>query len=339
MSAERRAFVCVARRALVCAALSASVGVVTAYAQSGRGQAGASGPTRQVRSSTMRVELPTPVAETPVPFVGGEGRGQIQTLSFVTPDTSFERSVVKGAPFTADAVTEHVQRLGDGNRMVRKSEAKLFRDAEGRTRREHKLTSGGTVLAPDGEEPRLIVINDPVIQVNYVADTARGTIRRMILVPEIEEARRKAMGGESSFGVLMPTSTAHRRMAEGDAAALLPEPKKERLEAQLVEGVMAEGTRITLTIPAGEFDNEQPMEITHEQWYSPELQTVVLMKHNDPRFGETTYRLTNITRAEPAPELFKPPAGLRLLDQHDPVLMRRPLSSEPPALRRPGVNQ
>ncbi|HWW75782.1 MAG TPA: hypothetical protein VNZ44_10315 [Pyrinomonadaceae bacterium] len=332
-------FVCVARRALVCAALSASAGLATTDAQSGRAPTNPQRPPREVRSSTMRVELPSPVAETPVPFIGDEGRGQIQTLSFVTPDTNFERRVVKGAPFSADAVTENVQRLGDGNRMVRKSEAKLFRDGEGRTRREHKLTRGGPSLAPDGEEPRLIVINDPVIQVNYVADTGRGTIRRMILPPGLEEARRRAMGDENSFGVLMPTSTAHRRMAEPDAAAPLPEPKKERLEAQLVEGVMAEGTRITVTIPAGEFDNEQPMEITHEQWYSPELQTVVLMKHNDPRFGETTYRLTNITRAEPAPELFKPPTGLRLLDQHDPALTRRPLSSEPPALRRPGVNQ
>jgi hypothetical protein len=318
-------------RVLVCASLLASA----ALAQVGRAQANPQRPPREVRSSTMRVELPTPVAETPVPFVGGDGRGQLQTLSFVTPDANFERSVVKGAPFSADAVTEHVQRLGDGNRLVRRSEARLFRDGEGRTRREHRMTRGGAAPAPDGEEPRLIVINDPVRQVNYVVDTARGTVRRMILSPGLEDARRRAMGEENSYGVLMPTSTAHRRMAEGESAAPMPAPKKERLEAQLVEGVMAEGTRITLTIPAGEFDNEQPLEITHEQWYSAELQTVVLMKHNDPRFGETTYRLTNITRAEPAPELFTPPAGLRLLDQHDPVLTGRPPMSERPVLRRP----
>ena len=296
-------------RALVCAALSAFGGVVSAGAQVGRAQTNPQGPPGRARSSTMRVELPTPVAEAPVPFVGGEGRGGIQSLSFVTPDANFERSVVKGAPFSADALTEHIQKLGDGNRMVRKSEARLFRDAAGRTRREHKLTRGGTVLAPDGEAPRLIVINDPVAQVNYVVDTARGTVRKIRLSPGLEEARRRATGGESSFGVLMPTSTAHRRMAEGDSAAPMPEPKKERLEAQLVEGLMAEGTRVTLTIPAGEFDNEQPLEITHEQWYSAELQTVVLMKHNDPRFGETTFRLTNITRGDPTPELFAEPQG------------------------------
>ncbi len=305
-------------RAFACAALLASVGAAEALAQSGG----------RVRSSTMRVELPMPpVAETPVPLVDGGRDGRLNTLSFTTPDTAFERNVVKGSPFTADSVTEHVQRLADGNRMVRKSTAHLFRDAAGRTRREHALTRGG-VTAPDGQEPRLIVINDPVGQVEYLVDTARGTLRKTRVSPELAEARRQASGTGESFGVLMPTSAAHRRRAEGDAAQPLPEPKKERLETQQVEGVMAEGTRVTVTIPAGEFDNEQPLEIVHEQWYSPELQMVVLMKHSDPRFGETTFRLTNITRGDPTPDLFAEPQGYRTVDPHGPPpgrpLMRRP---------------
>jgi hypothetical protein len=34
----------------------------------------------------------------------------------------------------------------------------------------------------------------------------------------------------------------------------------------------------------------------------------VLTKHSDPRVGETTYRLINIVRAQPDPNLFVPPA-------------------------------
>jgi hypothetical protein len=318
-------------RALACVALLASLGLVGAFGQQpGRVQTPPPSPqpAGRVRSSTMRVELPMPpVAETPVPLVD-EGRdGRLNTLSFTTPDTNFERNVVKGSPFTAESLTEHVQRLGDGNRMVRKSSAKLFRDSAGRTRREHTLTRGG-VTAADGQEPRLIIINDPVAQVEYLLDTARGTLRKTRMSPALAEARRQMSGTDSSYGVLMPTSAAHRRMAEGDAAQPLPEPKKERLETQQIEGVLAEGTRITVTIPAGEFDNEQPLEITHEQWYSPELKMVVLMKHNDPRFGETTFRLTNITRGDPSPDLFAEPQGYRTVDQHEPAfgrpLMRRP---------------
>ncbi|MBC7930781.1 MAG: hypothetical protein H7Z38_09500 [Rubrivivax sp.] len=266
----------------------------------------------------MRVELPAPVAETPVPFEGGRGGGPVQTLSFTTPDANFERNLVKGAPFTADSTTEHTQTLGDGNRLVRKSAAHLFRDSAGRTRREHLVTRGAT-RAPDGEEPRIIVINDPVGQMNYTIDTAAGTARKMSLPPGLLEARQRAMGGEpSSFGVLMPTSTAHRRMAEGDNAPAPPAPKRERLEPQMIEGVMAEGSRMTVTIPAGEFDNEGALEITHEEWRSQELQMVVLMKHNDPRFGETVFRLTNISRFEPSPELFTLPQGYRIVDGREP---------------------
>jgi len=84
--------------------------------------------------------------------------------------------------------------------------------------------------------------------------------------------------------------------------------KNEPLGKQSIEGIEADGTRKTVEIPAGEIGNERPIEIVFERWYSPELQVVVMTKHSDPRFGETTYRLTNINRSEPARELFEVPA-------------------------------
>lgn len=325
-----------ARRTILCAPLFVFTMLVAIQAQSGRShitppQAPSpvtSQPGRQSRSSTMRVEIPSPVAQTPVPFDGGRG---IQPLSFVTPDTSFDEKLVKNSPFSADAVTESVQTLGDGNRLVRKSSARLFRDAAGRTRREHTLDRRGAQTS-DGEEPKLIVINDPVAQVNYLIETQSKTVRRTETPPGLMEARRRALGGDndSSFGVLMPTSAAHRRAAEGDDAPALPKPKKEKLESQMIEGVLAEGTRITVTIPAGEFDNEQAMEITHEQWYSPELQMVVLMKHSDPRFGVTEFHLTNISRGEPDHALFEPPTGYKTISPREPFPF--------PGRRMPGGN-
>ena len=81
----------------------------------------------------------------------------------------------------------------------------------------------------------------------------------------------------------------------------------ESLGKRLIEGVEAEGTRSTITIPAGEIGNELPIEIVSERWYSPELQTVVLSRRNDPRFGETIYRLVNINRSEPLSSFFEVP--------------------------------
>ena len=61
------------------------------------------------------------------------------------------------------------------------------------------------------------------------------------------------------------------------------------------------------TIPAGEIGNRNPIMVTSESWYSPELQVTVYSRQSDPRHGETIYRLTNIRRAEPAADLFKVP--------------------------------
>jgi hypothetical protein len=90
-----------------------------------------------------------------------------------------------------------------------------------------------------------------------------------------------------------------------------PDPNEvtEKLGTQMIEGVSAEGTRTTITIPAGEIGNERAIEIVSERWYSTELQVVVMTRHNDPRFGETTYKLTNINRAEQPKSLFEVPPG------------------------------
>src|SRR5262249_9987366 len=81
---------------------------------------------------------------------------------------------------------------------------------------------------------------------------------------------------------------------------------------EVIEGVEAEGVRSVITIPEGRIGNDRPIEIVSERWDSPDLQTVILSKHNDARFGETVYRLTNINRAEPAQTLFDVPAAYKI---------------------------
>ena len=86
---------------------------------------------------------------------------------------------------------------------------------------------------------------------------------------------------------------------------------KEDLGTQVIEGLVATGTRTTTTIAAGSIGNEQPILIVSEQWFSPDLKVLVMTKHSDPRSGETIYRLTNIVQAEPARSLFEVPADYR----------------------------
>ena len=110
--------------------------------------------------------------------------------------------------------------------------------------------------------------------------------------------------------------------------------KKEDLGTQTIAGVTAQGTRITHIIPAGQMGNEKPITIVRESWYSSDLQTVVMSKHNDPWSGETTYTLTNIQRAEPAASLFAVPSDYTVTQGHPGRggrMMRRSQATPPPA--------
>jgi hypothetical protein len=93
------------------------------------------------------------------------------------------------------------------------------------------------------------------------------------------------------------------------------ETKTEDLGTQNIEGVTCEGTRHITTIPAGAIGNDRPIEITYERWYSKDLGMVVSSKHSDPRFGEQTYTLKNILRAEPDPSLFTVPREFKFMNE------------------------
>jgi TonB family protein len=88
----------------------------------------------------------------------------------------------------------------------------------------------------------------------------------------------------------------------------------EQLAKQMIEGVECEGTRSVTTMPAGAIGNERPIETVNETWFSQELKIMVMSKRSDPRFGETNYRVTNISRSEPDAALFQVPSEYTITD-------------------------
>ena len=256
---------------------------------------------------------------------------------FVATEMSFGGKLVKGAPYSAQAVTESVQTLSDGNRIVRKNTAQVYRDTEGRTRREQSFGHFGPYM-PSGEEKQTVFINDPVAGVHYILDPSSKTARKLPRVELRFKTEEGAAAGErrkvtrETFekieiersysrqpGSGPSSSTAVVITSPGEGGSFMRhnskyESKDEKLEARSFDGVTAEGTRTTVTIPAGDIGNEQPIQIVDERWYSQELQAVVMTRHSDPRFGETTYRLTNISRTEPAAALFQVPSDYTVKD-------------------------
>lgn len=251
-----------------------------------------------------------------------EGPGPF-TMDFVGAEMSFDDKTVKGAPYTADAITETTQVLSDGNRITRKSTATLYRDNEGRTRREETMAAIGP-WASAGDPPQHIFIHNPVANLSYILDPQTHTAHKLAIVREMFTGKPGANAKQGAvmirrsgaFAEAPPEAQAGLAVAGtfDVAAGQFPSPsaKTQSLGKQTIEGVEAEGTRSTVSIAAGTIGNERPIDSVSERWYSPELQTVVMSKRSDPRFGETVYRLINIRRGEQPPTLFEVPADYTL---------------------------
>ena len=235
-----------------------------------------------------------------------------------------DETPVKGMPFCAVISTEHTQVFADGNRIHTTNASTFCRDSMGRTRREASLNLLGA--APQKSGLKLITIVDPVAGYRYVLDTNSKTARRMALPSMNPPAVDKATAGAPlpGKGQVMffrteeapgPNVVYHNVFVnKAGPGAEEPPSASENLGDQTIDGIHATGTRITTTIPAGRMGNEQPITITSERWYSPELKATILTKHNDPWAGEVKTEFTNVSASEPDTSLFVVPSDYRIVD-------------------------
>jgi hypothetical protein len=249
----------------------------------------------------------------------GAGVGQVATFHVGTAEILNVEPMenvppIAGAAFTADATTEFTQLLSDGNRIERRFSTSLARDSKGRTRSEQDVAMLGPLVvlqkgmnwstapgaAMSTDPPRFTVINDPVEGVTYTLDE------------RVREARRSP-SKTSALHFIEIQKLNDKLVAVGRGSGVNA-PVVESLGSRQNEGVRADGTRSTMTIPAGQIGNLNPIHVVTERWFSKELQMAVLITRRDPQSGDTVYRLTNIVRNEPPPDLFTVPSDYRILD-------------------------
>ncbi|HEY6403912.1 MAG TPA: TonB family protein [Blastocatellia bacterium] len=340
-------------------------------------------------------------------YANAAQQGGDSVFQFFSQELSFDNRLVTSAPFSAEIVSETIQTLLDGNRIVQRSEGRIFRDSEGRTRSERTYQMGGT-----SEQKQTITIYDPVANVNSILDPEARTVRKTpfffsqpgrgpigldgvvtLVNPDNSAGAKKipmahgilqggavktvqppypslarAVGVEGSVQVRVligetgevikatvisghpllraaaleaarqwqfkPTEVSakvvkvegvltfnftlvnNENQASVEAAkrATKYSTNREQLGKRMVEGVECEGTRTVTTIPIGAIGNERPLEMVGETWFSPELKMIILSKRSDPRFGESTYRVTNISRSEPETTLFQVPSDYAVKD-------------------------
>lgn len=230
---------------------------------------------------------------------------------------------VKNMPYSAELLIESNQTLADGNHISQKTTGRVFRDSEGRVRREEDRADGSVAIS----------IVDPVGGVSYSLDsptrtawktpaaTSEEIIKKAEAIRKQEEVRESAGGGEPARDDIVVMK---KREAERAAAGVaggrfqtgvnVEEHDQGPLEHKTMEGIPVVGRRSTTTIKAGAIGNDLPIKITSEEWTSTDLSILVMTRRNDPRSGESSYRLLNIVRAEPDSSLFQVPADYTLRD-------------------------
>jgi hypothetical protein len=252
---------------------------------------------------------------------------QVVTLStpggFITSNyIMLESATFKGAPYAAETINENTQTLADGNHIVQHTTGRVYRDGEGRVRREEDGPPADGV-GPDRpmviRGPSISIV-DPVAGESYTLDTTNRIAWKtstgasaMILQNALKQKVQAVQGQENAvqFKVengMAQASVGFARSGGGGRGGDNQHHSEETLAARQIEGVLAEGRRNTTTIPAGSIGNEQPITIVSEEWKSPDLGVLVMTSHKDPRNGESSYRLANIVRGEPDGSLFQVPS-------------------------------
>jgi len=273
----------------------------------------------QVETLDVRVGAPGAPAD---PAAGDVLFTKAQAVSgasfqFVAAEGPFGGKTVTGAPYSAEGITDFVQVLADGTRITRRNVSKIARDGQGRTRHERTLDIIGP-WASGSDAPKIITITDPVAKESYVLHEKEKSVVKFKLdeagvfaVPDLPPSAEAGKSATATFthAVAAPVGAA-MGVAGRRVMAFRNVPDNSSVESlgrQRMEDLVVEGKRMTHTIPAGEIGNDRPLTNVFETWTSPDLQVVVRSISKDPQTGETTYRLSGVSRAEPAAALFQIP--------------------------------
>jgi hypothetical protein len=227
------------------------------------------------------------------------------------PPDVLNAPVVADAPFSADATTTVTQVLGDGTRIEQTTSARFFRDRAGRVRREQTIIGLGAVNGA-GSAQTITIDPDPSDGMAYTLDPVTRTAMRVPRV--VFSSFNGAIRINSANGAFMLNGAPAVAVAGRGTPARGPDVTTtfEMLGTRQFDGVSAVGRKTTTTIPTGQIGNDRPIETTDERWESAELRILVYSRTSDPRTGVVEYRLTNINRSEPPPDLFEIPPGYSL---------------------------
>ena len=256
-------------------------------------------------ASTLVMAQSEPAPPPPPPGPGMMGmHGPEMGIFFHQEEIGEGPKVVTGAPMTVAVDVTHDSTLQDGNTIHTENQGTVYRDSQGRVRREVPFefmtpTTGAT-------KGTMIIIMDPVAGYRYVLNPQNKTAHQMPLHPP----KRPAGAAEGE----PPARPSDANVSTTD------------LGSKTILGLSATGTRVTRTIPAGQIGNANAIEVVTERWVSTDLQIPLSMTHKDPMMGTMTTTVTAVTRGEPSASLFQVPSDYKVVTgkQGDMLYMAKP---------------
>jgi hypothetical protein len=238
---------------------------------------------------------------------------QVSTLSF--RDAT---AVVTGKPYKGEAVTAMTQNLMDGSTIQQSIHATIARDKEGRTVRIQEIGKFGALTAAPASANNsgqstvtLTSIFDPVAN-RHIDYTSDNKVAHELVAQAPETGTNISTQGGFGLATSLPMmgkTISAMPVAIGQAPLPQNDPNAEQLGSRTISGVSTVGTRTKTVIPAGAIGNNRDLTIVNETWYSPDLHMVMESTQTDPRFGQTTYSITNFEQVDPDESLFQPPPG------------------------------
>jgi hypothetical protein len=220
------------------------------------------------------------------PGMGGPMAGMFQFGGLVG---GFGGKVVTGKPIQANIKIVRTENLAGGNTISNTTTGTYARGSDGSTYRDLKFTAIGP-WASSGKAQEFTYIRNVAKGTQYIVNVPKGTYQAFpirVHVPSNVEKKDRPDRADSTNEVVTDNPNA----TYTDPTTNTSYPVDDR--------------KVTRTIPAGAIGNTLPIVITSERLYSAALDLLLEETHTDPRFGTTTYQLSNIGQS-PASSLFLP---------------------------------
>lgn len=211
-----------------------------------------------------------------IPSAGAQGPD-----IFVTP--------IPNNPFTGKVNVERSFIQKDGSMVKSATAREIGRDSRGRIFNEIRAL----VPAGSNETPQLVGVHiyDPQTRTSTMVNFRSRIVRTGTVNRPPEMVPPSFLSASSGLNTLPQNQFT----------------REEDLGNKVMDGLPVHGVRQSQTIASA--SGGKDIVITDEYWYSEDLRINLMIKHNDPRKGGVTMRVTQVNRAEPDPARFEIPEG------------------------------